>query len=259
MRDKGIRGAVVQLSGRMSALETDGTALYAEGGALLSAAAAKAAKAGLKRLMQEKEAKLRAFQEAQAAETARLEKSIAALQTQRQTEALRRECGELETKIRMLSETLKQPDIKGEMEAIRREADAKKRLISHAVSYLGKKNELLFAPLKMNRVSISLSEVIKTTGEVKDTFKFAYNGKGYAKLSLSEKLRAGLEIAELVKRLSGRRYPTFLDNGESVSVVDNVRLTGQTLFSKVQKDRPLTIVFRGSRKKADSADVGKAA
>lgn len=47
VRDKGIRGAVVQLSGRMSALETDGTALYAEGGALLSAAAAKAAKAGL--------------------------------------------------------------------------------------------------------------------------------------------------------------------------------------------------------------------
>ena len=219
----------------------------------------KAAKAGLKRLMQEKEAKLRAFQEAQAAETARLEKSIAALQTQRQTEALRRECGELETKIRMLSETLEQPDIKGEMESIQQEIDAKKLLISHAVNYLGKKNELLFAPLKMNRVSISLSEVKKTTGEVKDTFKFAYNGKEYAKLSLSEKLRAGLEIAELVKRLSGRCYPTFIDNGESISVVDNVRLTGQTLFSKVQKDRPLTIVFRGSRKKEKSEDVGKAA
>ncbi len=219
----------------------------------------KAAKAELKRLTQEKEAKLRAFQEAQAAETARLEKSIAVLETQCQTDTLRQECGELETKIRMLSETLKQPDIKGEMKAIQQKIDAKKQLISYAVSYLGKKNELLFAPLKMNRVSISLSEVIKTTGEVKDTFKFSYNGKGYAKLSLSEKLRAGLEIAELVKRLSGRRYPTFLDNGESVSVVDNVRLTGQTLFSKVQKDRPLTIVFRGSRKKAGSADVGKAA
>lgn len=47
VRDKGIRGAVIQLSGRMSALETDGTALYAEGGALLSVAAAKAAEAGL--------------------------------------------------------------------------------------------------------------------------------------------------------------------------------------------------------------------
>ncbi len=219
----------------------------------------RAAKAELKRLTQEKEEKLRAFQEAQAAETARLEKSTAALGTQCQTEALRKECGELETKIRMLSETLEQPDIKGEMESIQQEIDAKKLLISHAVNYLGKKNELLFAPLNMNRVSISLSEVKKTTGEVKDTFKFAYNGKDYAKLSLSEKLRAGLEIAELVKRLSGRCYPTFIDNGESISVVDNVRLTGQTLFSKVQKDRPLTIVFRGSRKKENSEDVGKAA
>ena len=209
----------------------------------------KAAKAELKRLTQEKEAKLRAFQEAQAAETARLEKSIAVLETQCQTDTLRQECGELETKIRMLSETLEQPDIKGEMESIQQEIDAKKLLISHAVNYLGKKNELLFAPLNMNRVSISLSEVKKTTGEVKDTFKFAYNGKDYAKLSLSE----------LVKRLSGRCYPTFIDNGESISVVDNVRLTGQTLFSKVQKDRPLTIVFRGSRKKENSEDVGKAA
>ncbi len=219
----------------------------------------RAAKAELKRLTQEKEEKLRAFQEAQEAETARLEKSIAALGTQCQTDALRKECGELETKIRMLSETLEQPDIKGEMESIQQEIDAKKLLISHAVNYLGKKNELLFAPLNMNRVSISLSEVKKTTGEVKDTFKFAYNGKDYAKLSLSEKMRAGLEIAELVKRLSGRCYPTFIDNGESISVVDNVRLTGQTLFSKVQKDRPLTIVFRGSRKKENSEDVGKAA
>lgn len=219
----------------------------------------KAAKAELKRLTQEKEKALQNFQAAQAAETARLEKSIAALGTQCQTDALRKECGELETKIRMLSETLEQPDIKGEMESIQQEIDAKKLLISHAVNYLGKKNELLFAPLNMNRVSISLSEVKKTTGEVKDTFKFAYNGKDYAKLSLSEKMRAGLEIAELVKRLSGRCYPTFIDNGESISVVDNVRLTGQTLFSKVQKDRPLTIVFRGSRKKENSEDVGKAA
>lgn len=219
----------------------------------------RAAKAELKRLTQEKEKALQDFQAAQAAETARLKKSIAALGTQCQTDALRKECGELETKIRMLRETLEQPDIKGEMESIQQEIDAKKLLISHAVNYLGKKNELLFAPLNMNRVSISLSEVKKTTGEVKDTFKFAYNGKDYAKLSLSEKMRAGLEIAELVKRLSGRCYPTFIDNGESISVVDNVRLTGQTLFSKVQKDKPLTIKFRGSRKKENSENVGKAA
>ena len=141
----------------------------------------------------------------------------------------------------------------------RSEADAKKRLISHAVSYLGKKNELLFAPLQMNRVSISLSEVMKTTGEVKDTFQFTYDGKSYAKLSLSEKMRAGLEIAELIKRLSGRRYPTFLDNGESISVLDHFRPTGQMMIAKVQKGKPLTVLSKGDRKKENSGDVGKAA
>lgn len=47
VRDKGIRGAVVQLSGGMADLKTEGTTLYAESGALLSAAAAKAAEEGL--------------------------------------------------------------------------------------------------------------------------------------------------------------------------------------------------------------------
>lgn len=47
VRDKGVRGAVLQLSGRMSAIHTEGTALYAEGGALLAAVAAKAAEEAL--------------------------------------------------------------------------------------------------------------------------------------------------------------------------------------------------------------------
>ena len=83
-------------------------------------------------------------------------------------DTLRQECRELENKIRQLGETLEQPDVREQMETVRQEADAKKLLISHADSYLGKKNELLFAPLQMNRVSISLSEVVKGTGETKD-------------------------------------------------------------------------------------------
>jgi len=75
-------------------------------------------------------------------------------------------------------------------------------------------NEPLFAPLRTNKGSISLFKVIKHTGEVKDTFKFVYNEKG----------RAWLKIIELVKRLSGRRYPAFTGNSESLSVVNNVRL-----------------------------------
>lgn len=90
-------------------------------------------------------------------------------------------------------------------------------------------NEPLFAPLRTNKGSISLFKVIKHTGEVKDTFKFVYNEKG----------RAWLKIIELVKRLSGRRYPAFTGNSESLSVVNNVRLTVQLLFSQVQKPENL--------------------
>lgn len=252
--------------------------------------AGKAAKAELKSLKQGKETALQEFQEMQAAETARLEETIAALETQyrgmaegsitanrlsylkaaleygsllpeqaAELDTLRQECRELETKIRMLSETLEQPDMQGQMESIRQEIDVKKLRISQAVNYWGKKNELLFVPLQMNRASISLSEAMKTTGEMKDTFKFAYDGKSYAKLSLSEKMRAGLEIAELVKRLSGRRYPTFLDNGESVSVIDNVRPTGQMMISKVTKGKPLTVLSRNGTDRDTSDNVRKAA
>lgn len=47
VRDKGIRGAVVQLSRQMADITADGTAIYAEAGALLSAVAARAAEEGL--------------------------------------------------------------------------------------------------------------------------------------------------------------------------------------------------------------------
>ena len=88
------------------------------------------------------------------------------------------------------------------------------------------------AELKMNRVSISLYDVVKSTGEVKDVFRFEYNGRRYARLSLSEKIRAGMEVSELMKRLTGRNYPVFADNMESVDDLNNVRPTGQVIMAK---------------------------
>lgn len=85
---------------------------------------------------------------------------------------------------------------------------------------------------KMNRVEISLYDVVKSTGEVKDTFKFQYGGRRYDRLSLSEKIRAGMEVSELMKRLTGRNYPVFVDNMESVDDLANVRPTGQIIMAK---------------------------
>lgn len=79
------------------------------------------------------------------------------------------------------------------------------------------------------------------TGEVKDTFKFTYGGRRYDRLSLSEKIRAGMEVSELMKRLTGRNYPTFVDNMESVDDLANVRPSGQVIMAKCVSNAPLQV------------------
>lgn len=117
----------------------------------------------------------------------------------------------------------------------------KKELLSALAFYISKRVELNFSKLKMNRVAISLYDVVKSTGEVKDVFRFTYEGRDYICLSRSEKIRAGLEVAELVKRLLGVQYPTFIDDVESVPVIDNVRPTGQVFIAKVVKGAALQV------------------
>ena len=107
-----------------------------------------------------------------------------------------------------------------------------KRKMANVIAYISKRAELTFSQLKMNRVEISFYDVVKSTGEVKDTFKFQYGGRRYDRLSLSEKIRAGMEVSELMKRLTGRNYPVFVDNMESVDDLANVRPTGQIIMAK---------------------------
>ena len=107
-----------------------------------------------------------------------------------------------------------------------------KRKMADVIAYISKRAELTFSQLKMNRVEILLYDVVKSTGEVKDTFKFQYGGRRYDRLSLSEKIRAGMEVSELMKRLTGRNYPVFVDNMESVDDLANVRPTGQIIMAK---------------------------
>ena len=96
-------------------------------------------------------------------------------------------------------------------------------------------------------------DVVKSTGEVKDVFRFTYEGRDYICLSHSERIRAGLEVAELIKRLLGVEYPTFIDDVESVPVIDNVRPTGQVFIAKVIKGTALQVQV------ADNTGVPKAA
>lgn len=119
----------------------------------------------------------------------------------------------------------------------------KKLLMNAAINYLAVRNELSFASLSMSKVKISLYDLVKTTGELKSAFRFQYNGRDYRRLSHSEKLRAGLEVSQLMKRLTGRRYPVFIDNVESITGLP--KLPDQILLARVVPNAPLSIVTPG--------------
>ncbi len=124
------------------------------------------------------------------------------------------------------------PDFDQEIQQARDSIAEIKRTMTNVISYISKRAELTFSQLMMNKVEISLYDVMKSTGEAKGTFKFTYDGRRYDRLSLSEKIRAGMEVSELMKRLTGRNYPVFVDNMESVDDLANVRPTGQVIMAK---------------------------
>lgn len=134
-----------------------------------------------------------------------------------------------------------------DLDAREKEADEliqqKKLLMSAAVNYLAVRNELSFASLSMPQVKISLYDLVKTTGELKSAFRFQFNGRDYRRLSHSEKLRAGLEVSQLMKRLTGRRYPVFIDDVESITGLP--KLPDQILLARVVPNSPLSIVTPG--------------
>ena len=129
----------------------------------------------------------------------------------------------------------------GQIAGINAEIAEKKKRIADVALYSSKQAEMIFSALRLNRVEISLYDVVKSTGEWKDVFKFNYSGRRYDRLSLSEKVRAGMELSELVKRLTGRNYPVFVDNMESIDDLENVRPIGQVIFAKCVSRAALSV------------------
>lgn len=155
----------------------------------------------------------------------------------------REECRQAEARLSALDAmtSAETPDFDREIRQTQESIGEIKRTMTNVIAYISTRAELTFSQLKMNKVEISLYDVVKSTGEVKDTFKFTYGGRRYDRLSLSEKIRAGMEVSELMKRLTGRNYPTFVDNMESVDDLANVRPTGQVIMAKCVSNAPLQV------------------
>ena len=114
-------------------------------------------------------------------------------------------------------------------------------IVSSLEEYVSKRTDLLAEELKMPNVSIILFETVKTTGELKSVSRFAYKGRDYAVLSLSERTAAGLEICALMRKLTGLNLPVFIDNTESVAHFDMSVLNCQTVFLRMVKNKPLSV------------------
>jgi DNA repair exonuclease SbcCD ATPase subunit len=129
-----------------------------------------------------------------------------------------------------------------ELARLRDAITQKRKLESAAKIYAEERYALLFKSFDtLNRVKVVLYETVKRTGEAKGVFKFSYEDRPYKYLSPSEKTKAGLELSELMKVLTNSDYPVFIDNGESVPVIDNVRPSGQIFVSQVVKQAPLEV------------------
>ncbi|MBQ3704251.1 MAG: AAA family ATPase [Oscillospiraceae bacterium] len=156
-------------------------------------------------------------------------------------------CGEelrqIEAELSALKNTVipSEEKFEAKIQAAQKQIAEQKEAVGCLLQYIAKRVELTLAELQMNRVSISLYDVVKSTGEVKDVFRFEYSGRRYDRLSLSEKIRAGMEVSELMKRLTGRNYPVFVDNMESVDDLNNIRPTGQVLMAKCVRNAELNI------------------
>lgn len=76
-------------------------------------------------------------------------------------------------------------------------------------------------------------------GEIKPTFEIQMDGKDYSKLSLSESIRAGLELREVLSEQSDIVAPVFLDNAESITKFKEP--SGQLIMAKVVAGQELEV------------------
>ncbi|MCU6790346.1 chromosome segregation protein [uncultured Butyricicoccus sp.] len=113
--------------------------------------------------------------------------------------------------------------------------------ITAAKAYQSERAARLFAPVKMRRAGLKLYESMKESGELRDVFKLTWDGRDYVRLSLSERVRCGLEVVELLSRLSGKSYPLFVDNTESLCDLGAAQHGGQMILTRVVPRQTLQV------------------
>lgn len=160
-----------------------------------------------------------------------------------QYQTLFHEQGKLESEISQITKMLDSLP-KGQQEGLDK-LDAEIRTLQDKITaakvYQSERVALLFAPVQMHKAGLKLYEPMKESGELRDVFKLTWDGRDYVRLSLSERMRCGLEVVELLSRLSGKRYPLFVDNTESFCDLGAAQHDGQMILARVVPRQTLQV------------------
>ena len=124
--------------------------------------------------------------------------------------ASRAEAAGIEAQIQAVEEMADEKQLKelaDRQKKIHEELLQYRNTLAALAEYAAKRTELAVRDLQMPNVCIQLYDVVRTTGEVVDVFRFTYKQRDYRTLSLSEKILAGIEAAAMMRRITGHRLP----------------------------------------------------
>lgn len=100
------------------------------------------------------------------------------------------------------------------------------------------KKQTQFIGNYLNKVKLKFEKLTKD-GELKEDFKITYEGREFNTLSNAERIKAGLEISNLVMSLLDVKLPIFIDNAESITEVPEIDT--QVILAKVVEGKELQI------------------
>ncbi len=152
---------------------------------------------------------------------------------------------ELDT-LRAQDNTQKLKELVDQLAGIDIKREEEQNRITALTSFIAKRSELSTRPLELPNVKIKLTEVARSTGELKNVFKFIYKGRNYASLSLSEKILAGLELSSALRKLSGIDCPVCVDNKESIGSFGKASMPSQIIMLQFIKGKELSVNFRNT-------------
>jgi DNA repair exonuclease SbcCD ATPase subunit len=117
-------------------------------------------------------------------------------------------------------------------EKIRNERNISQGIKESIKEFRTKRSEIMVKKMDelFTTINVRLFEEQKN-GDLKATFEIEMDGKPYSKLSTAEKIKAGLEVIEVLSQQSDVIAPTFVDNAESILKFS--KPSGQLIVARV--------------------------